>query len=187
MTLTLKTDYVTEALRRLPQQFQETETWPVLVTAIVKQLQELENALWGMRNLTSIADSSGAQLDLIGKLYGVGRAGRSDADYRILLAGQSLLLNTSGESERIRLVLQAMIPGSSPEVVDSGEAAFTASMIGVQITSPVETMAIIRAAKAAGVTGYVYWQTAPDDETFCFDGGPGLGYDDGEYAGILKA
>lgn len=185
--IVLKTDYVTEGLDRLLTQFKNATDFKVLVSALLEEVQELENALFDLGFLKDIDLMEGDALDLLGALFGVSRKGRADLDYRIVLKGQSLLLNTSGESERIRLVLRAMIPGAEPRVLDVGEAAFTAYMDGVTLDSPIETAAVVRQARAAGISGFVFWQTTDDANTFCFDGGPGLGYDDGEYAGIVKA
>jgi hypothetical protein len=185
--INLKTDYVAEALARLPAQFKDATEFKALVSAFIAEVQELENALFDLGFLKDIDLMDGDALDLLGKLFGVSRKGRADVDYRIVLKGQSLLLNTSGESERIRLVLRAMIPGAEPRVLDVGEAAFTAYMDSVELDSPIETGAIVRQARAAGVSGFVFWQTTDDANTFCFDTGPGLGYDEGEYAGIVKA
>lgn len=185
--ITLKTDYVEEGLSRLLTQFKDATDFKVLVSAFLAEVQALENALYDLGFLKSIDTMQGDALDLLGKLFGVSRKGRTDVAYRVVLKGQSLLLNTSGEAERIRLVLRAMIPGAEPRVLDVGEAAFTAYMDSVTLDSPIETGAVVRQARAAGVSGFVFWQTTDDANTFCFDGGPGLGYDDGEYAGIVKA
>lgn len=180
-----RTDYVESALDRLPEQFKNSENFKKLITVLVKQLQQVEDAVYSMRNLFDIDNSEGAQLDLLGKILGAPRAGRDDTRYKLRLKGQQLIFFSGGESERIRKVLELCVPGSNPNVQDNGEAAFLATMAQVTISDPLETALLVRETKSAGVSGYVYWQTANDANTFCFDTGPGLGYDVGEYSGIL--
>lgn len=92
MLITPITDQVAQALKRLLTQYQQQPRITALITALVQQLQELDDAgfpvndgrqLWNGTTYPAV----GAQLDGIGELVGIQRNGLSDAEYLIFILG----------------------------------------------------------------------------------------------------
>lgn len=86
-------DHVQQALDRFLEQYKGKEKLTALVTALVNQVQDLEDAIYSLdegRQLYNgtIFPSMGVQLDGIGELVGISRNGLNDAEYLVLILGK---------------------------------------------------------------------------------------------------
>jgi hypothetical protein len=93
MLATIISNHVQQALQRLIQQYVGLPRLSGLLTAIVDQIQDLENAAYDTNETRQLYNGSiypavGAQLDGIGQIVGIARNGQSDAEYLTLILGK---------------------------------------------------------------------------------------------------
>jgi hypothetical protein len=72
-----------------------------LITPFINQVQLIENMLDDVRKKRLLTSATNNQLDSIGDIIGLTRAGLSDDNYRIALYRQILLNMSSGQPENI--------------------------------------------------------------------------------------
>lgn len=87
------TDYVSNGLSQLLQQYKGRELIVGFFTAFLSQAQKCENALYDIGPLTQLWNgtsipSFGAQLDGIGQIVGISRNGLPDDEYALFLFGK---------------------------------------------------------------------------------------------------
>ena len=91
---------LTLASNFLPSQFSSSEKLKTFLGIFLNKVQELEDANIDLNNVsTNIATSYGYQLDIIGKLIGTTRGGRSDKQYRDAIYFQISLNTGNGTPE----------------------------------------------------------------------------------------
>lgn len=175
-------NHVQQALARLITQYKNSPNLQNLLTAVIKPIQDIENALSDMNSLRYLALAQGVQLDVIGVIVGLPRpGGMSDDQYRLELQGQIQINISEGQPEKI---IQAyLLFTGSPEVIIS--EFHNASFILASSWSPADQAAVdqmILTIKKASPVGVRIDGLITYDETmaFSYDGTlPGLGYDDG--------
>jgi len=190
----IKIDYVSDWLSRIKgrlyTEFRNKTTWNGWATLIARQLQDLEDAYQTLLTLLDIDNSSGVQLDLVGRIVGQQRLGSDDATYRLYLRARIAANNSSGDPDSIYAVFTALL----------GAIGFKATTdpLGVKILTVKVTGVITRAqsyvaayflgvAKEAGVRGLLEWQESASAALFTYDGTTAQGYDAGVYAGATQA
>lgn len=182
--ITQVTDHATRAAGRLLAQFDESVTHAGLFNAMATQAQEVEDALYELRYMLSIANSEGDGLDKIGELLGAARDGRTDTNYRLRLRAQILINRRSGEIETLISVVKLLIPDWADPVVVTLTEPSPATMTleatpAVDLATSAEAYKVLRTAKAGGVRLELFHNTDDDADMFAFAGGTGLGFDDG--------
>lgn len=85
-----KLNHIDQGLGRLTSVFSEAENLKVFLSAFLKQLEEVEEALLKLANQKDLTTVTGVWLDYIGYIVGQPRAGQDDEEYR-----QSLQLKIS--------------------------------------------------------------------------------------------
>ena len=85
MAVTPITDWQTRLRERLYEQFKDLPGWLSIVDAIAARVQALEDAIVQCYTITSIDESEGVQLDVLGRIVGEQRAGKTDAVYRLYI------------------------------------------------------------------------------------------------------
>ncbi len=93
MLATKITNHVQQALERLLQQYKGQPNLAAVITALVEQIQDLENAIFSLDEGRQLFNgttypSVGAQLDGIGELVGIQRNGLVDEEYLIFILGK---------------------------------------------------------------------------------------------------
>jgi hypothetical protein len=93
MLATEITNHVQQALNRLIQQYRGLPLLAGLITALVQQIQDLEDATYDMNEARQFFNGStypavGAQLDGIGQLVGITRNGQNNAEFLTLIQGK---------------------------------------------------------------------------------------------------
>ena len=102
MTLVQKTSQVADGLNRRLQQYKEDK--PVLesvLTALLEQIQDLEDATYAIIDARAIAICTGQQLDNLGTIVDLAREGRDDDEYRTLLYVKIGQNTSQGAGEKI--------------------------------------------------------------------------------------
>lgn len=128
MAITYFSEHVTTGLSRLLAQFHDKPNMAAVVTAILQQIQDIEDAADQLLNDFTIDALDGDNLDLIGRIVGQDRMGLVDADYRLWLKARIQINRSSGTAEEIINVLK-LITGFTAEstfelVEDSYPASF---------------------------------------------------------------
>ncbi len=195
MAAPFKLDYVSDWVRRLrtrlQTQFRNKVTWEAWVQLLGRQFQDLEDATQSLFTLLDIDNSSGAQLDVIGRIVGQPRSGQADAVYRLFLRARVAANRSSGDPESIYAVYSALYGATVTMVLTTG-------MVGVKEFALRIKTVITRAQALAGVQflgdsaeagtrPLLEWQESATALLFVYDGTTAQGYDVGLYAGASQA
>lgn len=150
---------------RLYEQFKGKPNWIALVDRVwAPQMDQLEAAAQSLLTLPSIDDSSGFQLDVIGKIVGQPRAGLDDPTYRLILRGKIRANRSQGTPEDLYAVLVAAFGvGTQAVYAPGGDASFDLRLVAPMADSEVGVIvSLVGDAKPAGVRGVFEWQEAAD-------------------------
>lgn len=185
MTLSEKTNHVSEAIDNLIAQFKDKPNFQAFITSFVNQVQELEVALNDLITERTLDTAIGEQLDGIGEILGEDRQGRNDDDYRTALRAKVLLNIGSGTPEEIIEMISYLTDGKSNEVTEYFPAAFTLFVLGaLTFTEAFNANVALQSGKPAGVLAHLIYGESPVAELFQYDLGPG--YDQGKWATVLN-
>jgi len=166
----------------LTTQFKDKTNIAALFGAFAIDLQEFEETLDGLLNAVSLETASGEQLDKIGDILAVDRAGRTDAIYKSRLFAAVLQYTSSGRWEQ---VIQGFKLLTGADAVQGGEVypgAVTLTAIGADPIT-IDTAELLNAMKntrAVGIRLEALLVSA--DPPLVFEGDPypgGKGFDDG--------
>jgi len=177
-----KTTYVSDALGNLIEVLKYKAKVSAVITALVEQLQELDNEYISLSINRWLNNAEGVQLDGIGDIIGELREGWSDADYLNALKTRIVILLGNGTTNDIIQLVTEFIDDMVVEIVDDFPAGFI-----LKLKSPVEPSfdanklkSYIIKVKPLGVRFTVeFFVVGP----FQYD--MGLGYDVGKYGGVV--
>ena len=116
-------DYRQLALQRIIEQYKNSPNLVGLLDSAGLQSNDMETALWEIRDLFYLDTAEGIQLDIIGKIFTPRLSGESDADYRQrlkLFAAQKF----SGTPEEIITTLKVFFGATTVEYFPLYPAAF---------------------------------------------------------------
>jgi len=182
-------NHATEALAKLALQYQGRPLLAGLIGAFTTQLQAIEDALaapmTGVFPQRQLANAVGHQLDVLGSIVGQPRNGQVDATYLQYIKARVALNVSSGTVEDIyNVFLKIIAAGQTLSIQEWFPAAFSLRVFGVPLTNPSDFLALLKAAKAAGVRAFVEYSGGSPQ--FQYDGPAGTGYDNGAYAGAIS-
>lgn len=155
-------DWQSRLRSRLYEQFKELPNWLAIVDAIAARVQALEDAIRDCYTITSIDDSEGAQLDVLGRLVGEPRYGRADDVYRLYIRAKVRANKSSGTMADLYAVLRAMFGQSLEATITPAPPAGIIVTIAAPALNPDEQAAALHfliIAKAAGVR--LWLETTP--------------------------
>lgn len=101
MSLTEKTNIVTEGQGLLLSQFQDSPNLKNFLGLFLDVYQGLEADLFDVKEGFDVDTAVGAQLDVLGAIVGIDRGGRTDSAYRPLVKARILINSSSGLYEEI--------------------------------------------------------------------------------------
>lgn len=161
--------------KRLYWQFKDVADWVAMADMIAVQAQDMEDATQAVLTITSIDDSVGPQLDVIGRVVKQDRLGASDAVYRMYLKAKILVNRSGGTVENIYAVFNALLGELGYEIHTHPVKTFVMN-IGTAITAAQAKIAalFLRDAKEAGARGIMQFHSVPTGQLFTFDVGPGM-------------
>ena len=123
-------DHVEIATSRLPQQykdatkkytpsyaFEQLSGWESLIYSFVNPAQEMETIMGNMLVQRGLTTASGVNLDRIGQIVGVDRAGLPDDEYRIILIGQIAANNSNTTGDDLLGITSILIGVNTPKIV----------------------------------------------------------------------
>ncbi len=183
-------DHEVAALERLLEQYKQSDNLKGILNSFNKQIQEIEDAMFGLFGKLDIMTISGDQLDRIGDIVGQTRLGTNDETYRLLIYARIGINNSTGTTEEIINIFTLITQSTIVDLKDLQPAAIQISGNGV-VDSGFETFVkqSIQQALVAGVSldNMVIFD---DTESFMFadeDGGTtppgGFGFDDEDAPG----
>ncbi len=105
------TDHEEQGYGLLLEQFSEKPRIAAKLASYTQEVQELEDAAWGVRIGRFLDNAEGAQLDVIGNLVGQPREGRADNVYKVLIAGKIRVNWSRGRANDIIAVVR-LVQGS---------------------------------------------------------------------------
>lgn len=180
-----KIDYVSDwnarLLSRTYEQFKGKAKLQAFATNVIApQAQATEEATQQLVTMTMIANSIGAQLDVIGRIVGQPRAGVDDITYRLYLRARVLANKSSGTVSDLYAVFAALysltgtgnmlyVPGWPVGFGTPGQASFELRIL-VPITDLQAMVGVgfLSDSKDAGVRGILEWKEQTDALTFTF-------------------
>jgi hypothetical protein len=146
------TEHAAEGVYNLIEFFKKPRNISV-IEAVCSQVQELEDALWSLKDAFNVDTAEGDQLDLLGKLVGEGRDGRTDDQYRTGVRARILVNSSEGTMADFYAIGEAIAKEYNPTFVarDLGYAGlyFEASTTGDATFA--QASRLLLKAKAAGV------------------------------------
>lgn len=168
------------ALDRLALQFKDKPNLVGLIAALAASADRLETVVAQLKTLPSIDQSSGTQLDILGEILGEPRRGFDDGAYQLHLKARAFLNRSSGTGEDLYHLFQLLIDVPL-QMQEQWPAAFEVLILSTALDPTLAgyLYAILQQAKPMGVRAILRWLNAPPTQSFCFAGGPGLGFDSG--------
>lgn len=128
--ITQITDYDERILPLVLEQYKDSPRLLSIIRGMNGQADDLEAALFELRDLFWLDTAEGNQLDMIGAIFGESRGGRSDADYRLAIKGASAR-RLSGTPEDIITALRAFTGATFVKYSRTGIADFTVETDGI--------------------------------------------------------
>lgn len=95
-------NHIEQAVDRLLYQYKGKPKIEGLLSAFVKQIQDIEDAAFPLMTDRSVETSVGVQLDQVGDIVGIGRiAGQSDEEFREAIKTQIIQNMNEGTAEQV--------------------------------------------------------------------------------------
>ena len=154
----------------------------LLVRSYVDEVQALDAAATDLLTSTGLDSAEGVQLDGLGQIIGLDRAGLSDTLYRSLLRAYIRVNTSAGTIEQLNEIARLASNTTTADQAFGLSESFPADFVLAFTTAlPVGIGAIVAEAvyqgKAAGVHGQTsYFENTP---VFAFDGPGGVKFDGG--------
>lgn len=181
-----KIDHQAAALKRLPLQFQGKPNIETLLKILVAPAQELEDVFWTLvyeRTLAKAVELGlDSVIDLIGKLVGEARQGRSNADYARFINARIVARKSNGLTEELITITMLVIanPDAYVHVQWTPPAAVIVRIDEVATADDVAAILIefLKVSVSAGVRVLLEWSAEDPDDWFIWDV-EGQGFDEG--------
>lgn len=182
-------DHVRAAVLRMLAAERPKEKLSKLVSNEAHRIQLLEDQVWNWWEQLDLETAPGVFLERIGDIVGEARQGREDEIYRLWIRARAKANRSAGSVPDMLEILELILPaGTVVEYVDlpyeirDAEAYF---IIYGNVPYPDQVRAILESVVGAGIQLDVTFITTDPAGTFSFEGGPGLGFNEGAFAGIL--
>lgn len=172
-------DHVIQALNRLAQQYKNQPRITGFYTAIIKQIQDLENAIYDLNSGRQLWDGTttpavGEQLDKLGELVGISRNGLTDQQYVLFLFGKIGENFSDTTITTVETVAGYLFETQVVLLYEEYPAGVGIEVIGSQLPPSLNNVAIglIQATLGAGIK-IRFFAISNTLNTFRFDG-PGI-------------
>jgi hypothetical protein len=186
--VTQVTTHAVAAQGRLVSQYVDKPNLLALIGIVGARVQAVENTLWDVLTLRSLASATGQQLDNIGKLVGLARGsvvgGEDDAVYRTWLRVQVLINASRGTAPDLLGIVLAAFPLVTVRAIDSGPASVVVRVVGA-VSQPTALSAALQLAKAGGVKLLTEYFTVDPALAFTLDGTSAQALDAGLFSGAI--
>lgn len=181
-----KIDHVQAAIDRLPLQFKNKPNIQALLEILVQPAQELEDVFWTLAYERTLAKAVelglDAIIDLIGKLVGEARGGKSNADYARFIQARIAANRSHGRVEDLITVTKLVIddPTAYVHVQPTPPAAVIVRIDESALEDSVAAILIefLKVTVSAGIRVILEWSAENPGDWFVWDT-PGSGFDEG--------
>jgi hypothetical protein len=147
-------DHADRAKARLTSLWAGKPNLEALLDVFSAQVQDLEDALWGVYADRALATATGAQLDVLGSILGQPRTSANDDEYRaVLLARIAALISDGAVEQLVRVVRLLASTATSIEFMDEPPAGFCIRVHGFIFTAFLAalTARYIKRARGGGI------------------------------------
>lgn len=166
--LARRTTVVVDGQELLLFQFQDSPRLKALLGIYLKQIQEIEDALWLELQQRDINQAAGIYLDQIGNLIGQPRSGLLDLAYRDLLRARIAANRSKGTSADIIDVIQALF-GNVGMLSEDYPAKVIYDTDALVSTYDLDTVfQVLRASVSSGIQFMLIYQLSPTAVLFQF-------------------
>lgn len=173
------TDHVQQCLDQMMQQYKDQPNFAALMTALVNQIQDLEDAIFALDSGRQLWDGQefpaiGAQLDVIGEIVGISRNGLSDPEYLLFIFGKIAQNFSDSTVPAILSVLNYVFQAQSVLLQEIYPAGISVQVLGTALNPIYYQTAInlVKQSLGAGIN-LVFVGGSPSVNVFRFDG-PGV-------------
>lgn len=162
------TTVVVDGQELLLFQFQDSPRLKALLGIYLKQIQEVEDALWLELKQRDIDQAAGIYLDQIGDLIGQPRSGLLDLPYRDLLRARIASNRSKGTSADIIDVIQALFGNAGVLSEDYPAKVIYDTDALVSIYELDTVFQVLRASVSSGIQFMLIYQLSPTANLFKF-------------------
>lgn len=136
----------------LPQ-FRGKPRLEALLCALTSAVSDIEAVTWDVLTQRWIETGEGVQLDMLGGILDLRRAGWGDDTYKALLSAWVLVLRSTGTRPDLLRILEAMgVTLSLTTIAQSGTAAFIVTLGEVMtVPEPEDIFRFVDTARGAGI------------------------------------
>lgn len=160
-----------DAKNLLTQEYKGKPRIEAFLCALGDQCQLVENAYWQLLTLRDLANATGINLDILGKIVGEPRKDRTDDVYRTFIGIRILVNSSDGQLEQLLTILRTAFGSSAGfyifENYPMSIQIFLPSDIGDIL--PLDFTLYLRLAKDAAVGMAFTWTVVAETETFTFN------------------
>ncbi len=151
-----------KAPARLIERWKNKDNFRALQRTYLPEIREVENALWLVWVSRFVDYAADEQLDLLGRIVGERRQGRTDPNYRLRIKARILINKSFGTADDI-LGMLGVIESAQARITEFEPASFRVDFDGPLqgVASLTEIAGLVSEARAAGIGGAVI---APTDE-----------------------
>lgn len=155
-------DHVERALARLPSMHDDSILLRGTIEIHAARMQHIENVLRGItpEDLFDVDTAIGVQLDQIGTIIGIAREARTDAEYRIILRTQSLLVLPERRTQaRLMLIIRSLMDTDPGSIVYQQIPPKTYKLIvsSATVGALISWIPILRRTRPATYVGILGW------------------------------
>jgi hypothetical protein len=169
MALTRTTTHVADGQAQLISQFVRKPNFRALLGTYLQQVQELEDVFFQLLGIpTAIEAQEGAQLDLIGKIVGQERDGRSDTVYRRGILARLAINRASGLYDEFLTVLALVAPGEISEIEEFYPAGLVIRLLDAFSGDGPYSALLLGQVRVAGVHGTLEYSAEAAEDLFVF-------------------
>jgi len=143
--------HVTEGVGHLIDFFRRGPRNRAGLSALLQDVQELEDQIWAVHGAFDVDSAVGQQLDFLGGIVGEVRGGRSDGDYRAAIRVRILVNASDGKPEQLIAICIGISPAASVELTEQYPASIRVRMSTLGTASLQTTYMLLQQAKPAGV------------------------------------
>jgi len=186
------TAFCDDAETKFLEQFKRKPKLTAWVLSYCLQMEHLITVFSDILVRTILENAQGEQLDVIGRIVGQLRGGRTDEVYRVWIQARIAVLRSSGTADELLDIVRLLVPaGTALEWVEQPPAGAT-----LKVVNPIEEVLgnqiaqLIVLGKSGGVRLLFHWKRPT--ATFKYSGTFGVpaapstafGFGNGEYAAV---
>jgi hypothetical protein len=160
-------DHEERAARKLAPPFWGKPFVAALLAAFTREIQLLEDTLWDVMDLRTLANADLPRLKVLGRLVGQPRLNFSTESYRLLIEARALANASRGRGSDLLAVLELLVGPGDYSLIEVGDAT-----LWLTVETPVDSegldmlVQILPDTRAAGVGLQLLFTSTPFADVF---------------------